>query len=294
MKKTVFKGIATALITPFEGDKVCYDAFGRLIDWQIEQGINALVVAGTTGEASTLTDDEHRSVIAYAVKRANGRVPVIAGTGSNDTGYALDLTRCACEAGADAVLVVTPYYNKCTQKGLIRMFTRIADSSTSPVILYNVPSRTGVNIEPATYEALADHENIVGIKEANGNISKIVDTMARVRGKLDLYSGNDDQIVPLMSLGGLGAISVLSNIMPRQTVEISDAVFAGDYERAARLQCRYHSLIDSLFSEVNPIPVKAAMAAMGFCENSLRLPLTEMDEANEKRMLSLMKAEGLI
>lgn len=294
MKKTVFKGIATALITPFDGDKVSYDAFGRLIDWQIEQGINALVVAGTTGEASTLTDDEHRDVIAYAVKRANGRVPVIAGTGSNDTGYALDLTRCACEAGADAVLVVTPYYNKCTQKGLVKMFTKIADSSDAPVILYNVPSRTGVNIEPATYEALADHENIVGIKEANGNISKIVDTMARVRGKLDLYSGNDDQIVPLMSLGGVGAISVLSNIMPKQTVEISDAVFAGDYERAAMLQCKYHSLIDSLFCEVNPIPVKAAMAAMGFCENSLRLPLTEMDEANEKKMLSLMKAEGLI
>lgn len=294
MKKTVFKGIATALITPFDGDKVSYDAFGRLIDWQIEQGINALVVAGTTGEASTLTDDEHRDVIAYAVKRANGRVPVIAGTGSNDTGYALDLTRCACEAGADAVLVVTPYYNKCTQKGLVKMFTKIADSSDAPVILYNVPSRTGVNIESATYEALADHENIVGIKEANGNISKIVDTMARVRGKLDLYSGNDDQIVPLMSLGGVGAISVLSNIMPKQTVEISDAVFAGDYERAAMLQCKYHSLIDSLFCEVNPIPVKAAMAAMGFCENSLRLPLTEMDEANEKKMLSLMKAEGLI
>lgn len=294
MKKTVFKGIATALITPFEGDKVSYDAFGRLIDWQIEQGINALVVAGTTGEASTLTDDEHREVIAYAVKRANGRVPVIAGTGSNDTGYALDLTRCACEVGADAVLVVTPYYNKCTQKGLVKMFTKIADNSDAPVILYNVPSRTGVNIEPATYEALADHENIVGIKEANGNISKIVDTMARVRGKLDLYSGNDDQIVPLMSLGGVGAISVLSNIMPKQTVEISDAVFAGDYERAAMLQCKYHSLIDSLFCEVNPIPVKAAMAAMGFCENSLRLPLTEMDEANEKKMLSLMKAEGLI
>lgn len=294
MKKTVFKGIATALITPFEGDKVSYDAFGRLIDWQIEHGINALVVAGTTGEASTLTDDEHRDVIAYAVKRANGRVPVIAGTGSNDTGYALDLTKCACEAGADAVLVVTPYYNKCTQKGLVKMFTKIADNSDAPVILYNVPSRTGVNIEPATYEALADHENIVGIKEANGNISKIVDTMARVRGKLDLYSGNDDQIVPLMSLGGVGAISVLSNIMPKQTVEISDAVFAGDYERAAMLQCKYHSLIDSLFCEVNPIPVKAAMAAMGFCENSLRLPLTEMDEANEKKMLSLMKAEGLI
>ncbi|MBQ1260066.1 MAG: 4-hydroxy-tetrahydrodipicolinate synthase [Clostridia bacterium] len=294
MKKTVFKGIATALITPFDGDKICYESFGRLIDWQIEQGINALVVAGTTGEASTLSDDEHRDLIAYAVKRAAGRVPVIAGTGSNDTAYALDLTSCACQAGADAVLVVTPYYNKSTQKGLVKMFTQIADNSSVPVILYNVPSRTGINIEPSTYEALADHENIVGIKEANGNLSKIVDTMARVRGKLDLYSGNDDQIVPLMSLGGVGAISVLSNIMPKQTVEISDAVFAGNYERAAYLQCKYHALIDSLFCEVNPIPVKAAMAAMGFCENSLRLPLTEMDAANEQKMIALMKAEGII
>ncbi len=294
MKKTVFKGIATALITPFDGDKIAYDEFGRIIDWQIEQGINALVVAGTTGEASTLSDDEHRDLIAYAVKRTAGRVPVIAGTGSNDTAYALDLTRCACEAGADAVLAVTPYYNKATQKGLVKLYTRLADESTVPVILYNVPSRTGVNIEPATYEVLADHENIVGIKEANGNISKIVDTMARVKGRLDLYSGNDDQIVPLMSLGGVGAISVLSNIMPKQTVAISDAVFAGDYAKAADLQCKYHSLIDALFCEVNPIPVKAAMAAMGFGENTLRLPLTEMDPANEQKLRAIMKGEGLI
>ena len=294
MKKTIFKGIATALITPFNEDGINYDQFGKIIDWQIESGINALVIAGTTGEASTLTDDEHRDAIAYAVKRAGGRVPIIAGTGSNDTGYALDLTRCACEAGADAVLVVTPYYNKATQKGLVKMFTEIADKSTAPVILYNVPSRTGVNIEPDTYRILADHDNIVGIKEANGNLSKIVETMHYVHEKLDLYSGNDDQIVPLMSLGGVGAISVLSNIMPRETVEICDKFFAGDIAGAALLQYKYHSIIDALFSEVNPIPVKAAMAKMGFCENNLRLPLTEMDEAKAEKMYAIMRSHGLI
>lgn len=294
MKKTIFKGIATALITPFNEDGINYDQFGKIIDWQIDSGINALVIAGTTGEASTLSDDEHRDAIAYAVKRAGGRVPIIAGTGSNDTGYALDLTRCACEAGADAVLVVTPYYNKATQKGLVKMFTEIADKSTAPVILYNVPSRTGVNIEPDTYRILADHENIVGIKEANGNLSKIVETMHYVHEKLDLYSGNDDQIVPLMSLGGVGAISVLSNIMPRETVEICDKFFAGDIAGAALLQYKYHSIIDALFSEVNPIPVKAAMAKMGFCENNLRLPLTEMDEVKAEKMYAIMRGHGLI
>lgn len=294
MKKTVFKGIATALITPFNNDGIDYEQFGKLIDWQIDSGIDALVICGTTGEASTLTDDEHREAIAFAAKRSAGRVPIIAGTGSNDTGYALDLTRCACEAGADAVLVVTPYYNKATQKGLVQMFTQIADNSTAPVILYNVPSRTGVNIEPDTYRILADHDNIVGIKEANGNISKIVETMSYVQGKLDLYSGNDDQIVPLMSLGGVGAISVLSNILPRETCDICKRFFAGDIAGAAALQYKYHALINALFSEVNPIPVKAAMAAMGWCENSLRLPLTSMDEAKAEKMLAEMRAHSLI
>ncbi len=294
MKKTVFKGVATALITPFDESGINYEQFGRIIDWQIDSGINGLVISGTTGEASTLSDDEHRDAIAYAVKRAGGRVPIIAGCGSNDTAYAMDLVRCAQDAGADAALVVTPYYNKATQKGLYEMYTSIADYSKMPVILYNVPSRTGVNIEPTTYKALAEHENIVAIKEANGDLSKIVETMSYVHDKLDLYSGNDDQIVPLLSLGGSGVISVLSNIMPSQTVELCNKFFAGDVEGAAKLQYRYHALITALFSEVNPIPVKAAMAAMGFCENSLRLPLTQMDKAKEAVMLELMKAEGLI
>ena len=295
MKKTsIFQGAATALITPFDENGVNYEQFGRLIDWQIEKGINALVICGTTGEASTMTDDEHREAIDFAVKRANKRVPIIAGAGSNDTSYALDLVKCACASGADGMLVVTPYYNKATQKGLIKMYTQIADASDKPIILYNVPSRTGVNIEPSTYAALADHENIVGIKEANGNISKIVETMSLVGDKLDLYSGNDDQIVPLLAMGGKGVISVLSNVMPAETVEICDSFFNGDIKHAAELQCKYHNLINALFSEVNPIPVKAAMAAMGFCEDFLRLPLTPMEDATRAKLYSLMRAEGLI
>ena len=296
MKKkiTVFEGVATALVTPLTENGIDYDLFGKLIDWQIDSGVNGLVVCGTTGEASTLSDDEHRDAIAFAAKRANGRVPIIAGTGSNDTAYALDLTRCACEAGADAMLVVTPYYNKATQKGLIKMFTEIADKSTKPVILYNVPSRTGVNIAPKTYAALADHPNIVGIKEANGDISKIVETMAYVGDKLDLYSGNDDQIVPLMSLGGKGVISVLSNLLPAETALMCRKFLDGDIRGAAAMQMKYHALIDALFCEVNPIPVKAAMAKMGWCENYLRLPLTPMEEANAEKLYALMRAENLI
>ena len=296
MKKkiTVFEGVATALVTPLTENGIDYDLFGKLIDWQIDSGVNGLVVCGTTGEASTLSDDEHRDAIAFAAKRANGRVPIIAGTGSNDTAYALDLTRCACEAGADAMLVVTPYYNKATQTGLIKMFTEIADKSTKPVILYNVPSRTGVNIAPKTYAALADHPNIVGIKEANGDISKIVETMAYVGDKLDLYSGNDDQIVPLMSLGGKGVISVLSNLLPAETALMCRKFLDGDIRGAAAMQMKYHALIDALFCEVNPIPVKAAMAKMGWCENYLRLPLTPMEEANAEKLYALMRAENLI
>lgn len=294
MKKTIFEGVATALITPFKDREVDYEAFGRIIDWQIECGIDALVICGTTGEASTLTDEEHQKVIAFAVERANKRIPIIAGTGSNDTAYALELTNAACRSGVDAVLVATPYYNKATQRGLVEMYTAIADCSTVPVILYNVPSRTGVNIAPSTYRILADHPNIAAIKEANGDISKIVETMSYVHEKLDLYSGNDDQIVPLMSLGAKGVISVLSNIMPRETKEIVSSFMQGDIKRSALLQYKYHEIIDALFCEVNPIPVKAAMAGMGFCENSLRLPLTVMSEEPMNKMYSIMRGLGLI
>ena len=293
-KTPVFEGIATALITPLDENGINYEEFGKLIDWQIDSGIDALVICGTTGESSTLEDKEHRDAIAYAVKRAAGRVPIIAGTGSNDTAYALDLTRFACEAGADAMLVVTPYYNKTTQGGLIRMFTTLADASTKPLILYNIPSRTGVNIEPATYAALADHPNIAGIKEANGNISKIVETAALVHGKLDIYSGDDNQIVPIMALGGRGCISVLSNLMPAQTREICTRFWSGDIAGAAELQYKYLPLINALFSEVNPIPVKAAMSAMGFCKDYLRLPLIEMSEAPRAKLYAIMREFGLI
>ncbi|MBE6913716.1 MAG: 4-hydroxy-tetrahydrodipicolinate synthase [Ruminococcaceae bacterium] len=290
----IFRGAASALITPMNANGVDYPAFGKLIDWQIEQGIDALVIAGTTGEGSTLTDAEHRELLRFAVERIAGRVPMIAGTGSNDTAYAINLTRYACEIGADGLLVVTPYYNKATQKGLIAMYNAIADASTKPLILYNVPSRTGVNIEPATYAALADHPNIAAIKEANGNISKIVETAALVGDKLDIYSGNDDQIVPILAMGGTGVISVLSNVMPKETSEICHRWFNGDTAGSAKMQMEYLPLIKALFCEVNPIPVKAAMAAMGWCENYVRLPLTTMESAHEEQMLALMREMKLI
>lgn len=294
MKTPIFEGIATALITPLNENGIDYEAFGKLIDWQIEKGVNALVICGTTGEGSTLTDDEHREAIAYSVKRVNGRVPVIAGTGSNDTAYALELTKFSCEAGVDGVLVVTPYYNKATQNGLIKMFTEIADISTVPVILYNVPSRTGVNIEPATVAALAEHPNINAIKEASGNISKIAEIAALCGDKINIYSGNDDQIVPIMSLGGKGCISVLSNVEPAGSVAICDKFFAGDVKGSCELQLKYLNLINALFCEVNPIPVKAAMAAMGFCEDFLRMPLTPMEDAHKKVLLDEMRRLDII
>lgn len=293
MKKPIFEGIATALITPITENGIDYDAFGRLIDWQIAEGVNALVIAGTTGEGSTLTDEEHKEVIAYSVRKAGGRVPIIAGTGSNDTAYALELTRFACEVGVDGVLVVTPYYNKATQNGLIKLFTQIADESTVPVILYNVPSRTGVNIEPKTVATLADHPNINAIKEASGNISNIAEIAALCGDKINIYSGNDDQIVPIMSLGGKGCISVLSNVAPAESVAICDRFFEGKVKESCELQLKYLPLINALFSEVNPIPVKAAMAAMGFCEDYLRLPLTSMEEAHKKVLLDEMRNLGI-
>ena len=294
MKQTVFRGAATALITPLSADGIDYEAFGKLIDWQIEQGIDALVIAGTTGEGSTLTYQEHEEAIRFSVERAAGRVPIIAGSGSNDTNRAITLSKFSCRAGADALLVVTPYYNKCTQKGLIASYTAIADAVDRPIILYNVPSRTGVNIEPATYAALADHPNIAGIKEANGNISKLVETMMLVGDRLDIYSGNDDQVVPFLSMGGSGVISVLSNVMPAQTVQMCRRFFEGDVAGSARMQMDLLPLINALFSEVNPIPVKAAMAAMGWCENRVRLPLTPMEEAHWLKLKGLMAKHGLV
>ena len=290
----IFRGVATAIITPTNANGVDYESFGRIIDWQIEEGINAIVVCGTTGENPTLSDAEHKECIRFCVERVAHRVPVIAGTGSNDTAHAIEMTKYACSVGADAILCVTPYYNKATQAGLVAMFSAIADASTVPMIVYNVPSRTGCGIEPATYVELAKHPRIAAIKEANGDISKIAKTASLLNGALDIYSGNDDQIVPIMSLGGIGVISVLSNVAPRKTVEICDRWFAGDVQGAAALQLEFIELIGALFCEVNPIPVKAGMAAMGWCENYLRLPLTPMSAEKWPRLEKAMKEQGLI
>ncbi len=292
-RKPIFTGAASALVTPMNANGVDYENFRKLINWQIDEGIDALVIAGTSGEGSTLTDEEHREVLKFAVEVVGGRVPVIAGTGSNDTAYAIELTKFACEVGCDAMLVVTPYYNKATQKGLIKMFTAIADVSTKPIILYNVPSRTGVNIEPATYAELAKHPMIQAIKEANGQIDKITETMALCGDKLTLYSGNDDQIVPLMSVGGKGVISVLSNVLPKETSEMCHKFLNGDIKGAAEMQFKYFPLVKALFSEVNPIPAKAAMAAMGYCEDYVRLPLTSMEDSTKAVLLDRMREVGL-
>ena len=290
----IFRGAATALVTPFTDNGVDYESFGRLIEWQIEKGIDALVIAGTSGEGSTLSDAEHKAVIKYSVEKVAGRVPVIAGTVSNETDYAIQLSRYACEVGVDGLLVVTPYYNKATQKGLVKMYYAIADACDKPLIVYNVPSRTGVNIEPKTYVELAKHERIAAIKEANGNISKIVETAHLVGDKLDIYSGNDDQIVPILSVGGQGVISVLSNIMPYETSQICKKFWAGDVAGSAKMQLDLLPLINALFCEVNPIPAKAAVSAMGFGRNLLRLPLTEMESEHEAVLRSLMKEQGLL
>ena len=292
-KKPIFRGAASAIITPMNAQGVDYPAFEKLLRWQVESGIDALVICGTTGESSTLSDAEHRQVLKFALEVVGGKVPMIAGTGSNDVAYAIDLTKYACQIGYDAMLVVTPYYNKTTQKGLVTMFTAIADASTKPIILYNVPSRTGVNIEPATCATLAKHPNIQAIKEASGNISKIVEIATLCGDELDIYSGNDDQIVPIMACGGLGVISVLSNVLPAETSAMCHKVLDGDVAGAMELQKKYLKLTNALFSEVNPIPVKAAMAAMGFCENYLRLPLVPMEDAHREKLLQCMRDVGL-
>ena len=294
MKNTVFTGAATAIITPFKNNQVDYDAFEKLIEWQIAQGIDAIVAVGTTGEGPTLTDAEHKEVIRFCVEKVAGRVPVIAGTGSNDIAYAISLTEFSCDVGADAMLLVTPYYNKATQQGLIASFTAIADASTKPCILYNVPGRTGCNITAETCAVLAEHKNIVAIKEASGNISQVAKIAQLCGDKLDIYSGNDDQIIPILSLGGKGVISVLSNLMPRETSDMCHMFMEGKTKEALKMQLDYLPLIDALFCEVNPIPVKAAMAAMGYCENSLRLPLTPMERKYEENLRKCMRELGLL
>ena len=295
-QKTLFRGIATALATPMTSSgAIDYDAYGRLIDWQIESGVAGLVTCGTTGEASTMTAEEHRQTIAFAVKRAAGRVPVIAGTGANCTEKAVELTRFACAAGADACLVVTPYYNKATQNGLKAHYKAIAKEVNVPIILYNVPSRTGTRLAPQTVVDLC-HEvpNIVGVKDATGDISEVAELMSLAKGTVDVYSGNDDQIVPVLSLGGKGVISVLSNILPKETHDMVASYLEGDVVKSCEMQLKYFDLVKALFCEVNPIPVKKALNLMGMEVGSLRLPLTEMEDANAKRLEEEMRKAGVI
>ena len=293
MKNTIFTGMATAIVTPMTATGIDYEALGRFLEFQIENGINAIVVMGTTGENATIEPEDQKEVIRFTVERVAGRVPVIAGTGTNNTEHVLQNTKNACEVGADAILVVTPYYNKATQNGLIAHFTTIADASTVPVILYNVPGRTGCALQPKTVAKLAEHPNIVGLKEATGNMAQMVELMHLCGNKIDIYSGEDALTVPMMAMGGAGTISVLSNVVPAESVAMTDACKAGDYKTAAAMQCKMLPLINALFSEVNPIPAKAAVSAMGFGEEHLRMPLTPMEPQTRAVLFEEMRKLGV-
>ena len=293
MKKTIFEGMATAIVTPMTRDGIDYDALGRFIDFQIESGINAIVVMGTTGENATIEYADQKEIIRYTVERVAKRVPVIAGTGTNNTDHVLHNTKNACEVGADAILVVTPYYNKATQNGLYQHFWTIAEASTVPVILYNVPGRTGCNLLPKPVARLAAHERIVAIKEATGNMAQMVEIMHLCGDKIDVYSGEDALTVPMMAMGAAGTISVLSNVAPKEAVAMTDACRAGDFKTAAKVQADLLPLINALFSEVNPIPAKAGVSAMGFGEENLRLPLTPMEDNTRADLYAEMRKLGI-
>ena len=294
MKNLIFRGIATAMVTPMTATGVDYGALARFIDFQLEEGINALVAVGTTGESATLTPQERKEVIRFTVERVAGRVPVIAGTGTNNTQHVLEFTKSACDDGADAVLVVTPYYNKATQAGLIAHFTAVADASAKPVILYNVPSRTGCNLLPDTVAVLAKHPNIAAIKEASGNMGQVVELAAKCGSDIAIYSGEDGITLPILSMGGQGCISVASNVVPKTMVSLADAFFRGDVAEAARMQRELWPLIHLLFCEVNPIPAKAAVSAMGYGEEHIRLPLTPMEDAHRAALYAEMKKLGVL
>ena len=293
-KTTTFTGAAVAIVTPFKNNGVDYESLAALIERQIENSTDAIVICGTTGESSTLTDEEHKECVRFCVEKTAGRVPVIAGTGSNDTDYAISLSKYACEVGVDGLLLVTPYYNKATPKGLIKHFTAIADATDKPIILYNVPSRTGVNISLPVYKELAKHDRIVAAKEASGNISAVAALAEACGNSLDIYSGNDDQIVPILSLGGKGVISVLSNVVPKDTHDIVALWNEGKTKESLALQLKYLDLINALFCEVNPVPVKTAMGLMGLCADEMRLPLCEMEENNKERLATALRNHGII
>ena len=294
-KRRIFTGAGVAIVTPMNEDgSVNYEAMGQLIDQQVESGTDAIIVCGTTGESSTLTDEEHRRVIQFTVAQVNHRIPVVAGTGSNDTAYCLELSQEAEKMGVDGLLLVTPYYNKCSQKGLIRHYLTVADAVDLPMIVYSVASRTGVNILPQTLKELSKHPNIVAVKEASGSISQVAKIRHLCGDDLDVYSGNDDQIVPLLSLGGIGVISVLSNVMPKETHDICQLYFDGKVQESAALQLKLLDLINSLFADVNPIPVKEALNMMGFPAGPCRMPLCEMDDGPRQKLRASMAAVGLL
>jgi len=293
---SLFRGAGVAIVTPFTEDKsVNYEELGRLIEYQIAGGIDAIIVCGTTGEPVTMTEEERLSVISYTVAKVKRRVPVIAGTGGNCTENVIVFSKMAQDLGVDGLLVVTPYYNKATQNGLYEHYKAVASSVEIPIIMYNVPSRTGVNILPDTAARLGKEvENIVALKEASGNITQVAEVIQKAEGSLDIYSGNDDQIVPVLSLGGVGVISVLANVVPKDTHDMVMEYLGGNSESAVKLQLKYMDLIQSLFCEVNPIPVKKALELLGFQTKSLRMPLTEMEEKNIVRLKSALRKVGLI
>lgn len=288
----VFKGSGVALVTPFTGDGVNYEVLDKLLDFHLENSTDAIIACGTTGEASTMTDDEKNGVIEYSVKKVNGRIPVIAGTGSNDTRHSIEMSKEAERLGADALLVITPYYNKTTQKGLIEHFTKIADSVNIPIIIYNVPSRTGLNVLPQTLAELKNHPNIAGVKEASGDISQIAEVARLCGNNFAIYSGNDDQVVPIMALGGLGVISVTANIMPKEVHNMAAAFLEGNVKESLELQLKLNPLNKALFIEVNPIPVKTAMNLIGMNAGPLRLPLTDMEPKNLETLKSKLVEYG--
>lgn len=291
----VFKGSGVAIVTPFNEEGVNFEKLGELIEWQIKEGTDAIIICGTTGEASTMTQEEQQAAIKFTVEKVAGRIPVIAGTGSNNTAHAVEMSEYAQSAGADALLVITPYYNKTTQKGLVAHFTEIARHVDIPIIIYNVPSRTSLNMLPETYFELSKHvDNVVGVKEASGDIVQVAE-IARIMGKsFEIYSGNDDQVIPIMSLGGLGVISVTANIIPAKIHEMTTAYLNGDIERARDMQLELNPLNKALFIETNPIPVKTAMNLMGFNVGPLRLPLVEMSDKNLEYLKSVLSKYGLL
>lgn len=290
----IFKGSGVALATPFTENGIAYDTLEKLVEFQIKNGTDALIACGTTGEPATMTDDEQRSVIECVVKASAGRVPVIAGVGGNNTAHVISCAKTAQAVGADGLLAVTPYYNKCTNAGLIAHFNALADATDLPIIIYNVPSRTGVNICASVYEKLCCHDRIAGIKEASGNISQVVETARLTRGKATLYSGNDDQVVPLLSLGGSGVISVLANIMPKYMHNMVMNYLNGKTKEACEMQLEINPLVCALFSEVNPIPVKAAMNMLGMQAGPLRAPLSELEDAHKEILRQEMIKYGLM